>query len=146
MQKWLITLVEGHTPTADLITATGQIMQIMAIIVAFPAARVQADAAMRNGGGAGVTAGAAATAEAGVGRVTPMTVGEEESIVNTGTDTKGNIAVEAAVVIEIGRRNITNIDIQGKVTNIAVSIQTKKIGTIIENTKNETGKLIHSLG
>ena len=144
MQKWLITLVEGHTPTADLITATGQIMQIMAIIVAFPAARVQADAAMRNEEGAGVAAGAAATAEAGVGRVTHMIVGEEESIVNTGTDTKGNIAVEAAVVIEIERRNITNI--QGKVTNIAVSIQTKKIGTIIENTKNETGKLIHSLG
>ena len=135
MKKWLITLVEGHAPTIDLITATGQIMQIMAIIVAFPAARVQADAAMRNEEGAGVAAGAAATAEAGVGRVTHMIVGEEESIVNTDTDTKGNIAVEAAVVIEIERRNTTNIDIQGKVTNIAVSIQTKKIGTIIENTK-----------
>lgn len=143
MQKWPITLVEGQAPTTDLITVPGL---IMTIIVAFLAARVQADAAMRNEGGAGVAAGAAATAEAGVGRATHMIVGEEESIVNTVTDTKGNIAVEAAVVIEIGRRNITNIDIQGKVTNIAVSIQTKKIGTIIENTKNETGEYIHSLG
>ena len=142
MQKWLITLVEGHAPTADLITATSQIMQITPIIVAFLAARVQADAAMRNEGGAG----AAAIVEAGVYRATHMIVGEEESIVNTVTDTKGNIAVEAAVVIEIGRRNITNIDIQGKVTNIAASIQTKKTGTIIENTKNETGNSIHSLG
>ena len=146
MQKWLITLVEGHAPTTDLITATGQITQIIPIIVAFLAARVQADAAMRNEGGAGVAAGAAATAEAGVDRATHMIVGEEESIVNTDTDTKGNIAVEAAVLIEIEKRNTANIDIQGKVTNIAVSIQTKKIGTIIENTKNDTGNSIHSLG
>lgn len=119
----------------DLITAPDH---IMTIIIAFPAARVQADAAMRSEGGAGAAARAAVTVEAGVGRAIHMIVDGEKNT-STGIDTRGNTVVEAAVAIEIERRSTTNIDIQGKVTNIVASIQTK-IDTIIENTKNEIGE------
>ena len=111
----------------------------MIIAVAFPKVRVQADAAMRNGGaevGAKVGSRAAVIVEAGAGPAIHLTVGGEKNT-NTVTDTRESIVVEAEVAIEIERRNTTNIDIQAKATNIAVSIQMKMIDIIVESTKNE---------
>ena len=95
---------------------------------------------LKNTGGLGVVAGAAATVEVGAGLAVHTIVGEGRS---TDTDTRGSTAVEATVATEIKRKNTTNIVIRERVTHTAVSIQMKKmIDATVESTKKVIDKSI----